>query len=228
MTRPLLMLTLPNSGSTWFAAVLAKHIPGCNYYDKEFFNPVCNLKYEEVLRRNFGSELVSCYRNIATEGDDFIDDEIKMTWGKENYTFTKECQSPFKLPTFIRHFKCFAMLRSSSMTFPPGRVRVWSFYEHAWHALLAAGFVVKATSTVDRAVEAHAIMHQRITLDCKQLGVPLLEYQEIFGMWADVRASLKRVLDMPIADALVDEIVSTRKTEKRSWAAYATQLAVAD
>ena len=67
-----LMLTLPNSGSTWFAKLVAG-LPGCRYYEKEFFNPVCNLKHELVLRRNFGSELVSLLCGaIAIEagGDD--------------------------------------------------------------------------------------------------------------------------------------------------------------
>ena len=49
MTKPLLMQGLPNSGSTWFASVAGQHIPGCRYYDKEFFNPVCNMKHEVHL-----------------------------------------------------------------------------------------------------------------------------------------------------------------------------------
>src|SRR5450759_2213135 len=149
MQKPLLMLSLPNSGSTWFAAVLARHLPDCRYYEKEFFNPICNLKHEAVLRRNFGSELVCCYRNIALPGDARIDDDIRNTWGVEDYTFTKECQSAFKLPAFVRHFKCFVMLRSREQTFPPGRVRVWSFYEHAWFALLNAGYDLHAETTMD-------------------------------------------------------------------------------
>ena len=42
-----MMLSLPNSGTDWLCRILAKHGRGdaLRYYDKEFFNPICNLKY---------------------------------------------------------------------------------------------------------------------------------------------------------------------------------------
>lgn len=218
MDKPLLMLTLPNSGSTWFAAAIAKHLPGCRYYDKEFFNPVCNLKHEVVLRRNFGSELVSCYRNIALPGDGAIDDDIRATWGSENYTFTKECQSAFKLPVFMRHFQCFAFLRSADDTFPPRRARVWSFYEHAWFALRDAGYDALVETTLQgRAREAHATLQARIQFDADALGVPLLWHRELFSHSFVVRERLRGALGW-VSDALVEEIFSTRQSFARPGA----------
>ena len=206
--RPLLMLTLPNSGSTWFASLLAEHIPDCSYYSKEFFNPVCNLKHEMVLRRNFGCELVECYRNIAKRGDKHIDDDIRATWGAEQYTFTKECNSAFKLPVFDRHFNCFVFLRSAANTFPPGRVRVWSFYEHAWFALKEAGlYGLHGVTTMDRAVEAHAILTDVILRDAARLKVPVINYEEVFSDPASIVSRLLSVT--PLSDGLMDGITAT-------------------
>lgn len=180
MTKPLLMLTMPNSGSTWLANAIGKSLPGCRYYEKEFFNPVCNMKHELVLRRQFGSELLDCYRNIATPGDATIHDDIRATWGAEKYTFTKECQSCFKLPVFLQHFKVFVFVRSAAESFPPRRARVWSFYEHAWWALKAQGHVLNAVSTPDRALEAHRILYDRLLSDAAAHDVPVIHYSELF------------------------------------------------
>jgi hypothetical protein len=201
------MLSLPNSGSTWFAATLAKNIEGCRYFDKEFFNPVCNIKHELVLREQFGSELVSCYRNIAFGGNSHIHDDIANTWGKEDYTFTKECQSPFKLPIFMKHFTCFAFLRRAEHTFPPGRVRVWSFYEHAWYALREAGHHCHGDTLEERAREAHAIQTAAIIESAELLGVPIIWWEDVFK---DPRAVTKQLQDIyDVRDSLTDDIIKS-------------------
>lgn len=205
--KPLLMQTLPNSGSTWFGSLLAQHIPGCNYFAKEFFNPVCNLKHEMVLRRNFGCELVSCYRNIATEGDQHIDDDIRATWGAENFTFTKECNSAYKLPVFLRHFNCFVFLRSAENSFPPGRVRAWSFFEHAWFALKEQGYFLKAESTEDRAKEAHSLLTEKILRDARRFNVPVIHYEEVMDNPAAIMDRLRLVTE--VEDGLVEGIKAT-------------------
>jgi hypothetical protein len=208
-TKPLLMLTMPNSGSTWFAKLIAGHLPGCRYYDKEFFNPVCNLKHELVLRRNFGSELVSCYLNIASAGDTHIDDDIAATWGSENYTFTKECQSAFKLETFLRHFRVFIFLRPTAESFPPTRARVWSFYEHAWHSLKLHGYAMNALTTGDRAIEAHRLIYSHLLSDAERRGVPIIYYGDLFGEREALRAQLARALGYD-GDAIVNAVIETR------------------
>jgi hypothetical protein len=209
LTKPLLMLTMPNSGSTWFAKLIAGYLPGCRYYEKEFFNPVCNLKHEKILRRNFGSELVSCYLNIASRGDAHIDEDIAATWGVENYTFTKECQSAFKLPMFLRHFRVFVFLRPTEESFPPSRARVWSFYEHAWHSLKYHGHAVSAETTTDRAIEAHRVIYAHLEADAKRRGVPILYYSDLFGEPEDLRVRLVAALGYD-GDAILDAVVATR------------------
>jgi hypothetical protein len=123
---------------------------------------------------------MSCYRNIAEPGQHGIDDDIRATWGSESYTFTKECNSAFKLLTFTTHFNCFVFLRKAENTFPPGRVRVWSFYEHAWWALQAAGCELSERSIQGRAREAHAILEEVILADAAQLSVPVIWWEDLF------------------------------------------------
>lgn len=173
------MLTMSSSGGKWLAGAIAAELPGCRYYDKEFFNPITNQKHERVLVRNFGSELISCYRNIALPGDERIDADIEETWGAENYTFTKECYSPFKLAVFKRHFTCFALLRRTEQCFPPLRFRVWSFYEHVWHALSEAGYAMTAETMKDRAMEAHRKCYNVIKHDALALNVPIIYFDDL-------------------------------------------------
>jgi hypothetical protein len=216
-TKPLLMLTMPNSGSTWFAKLLAERLPGCRYYDKEFFNPVCNLKHELILRRNFGSELIDCYRNIASPGDLSIDDDIAATWGTETYNFTKECQSGFKLEAFLRHFRVFAFLRSEAESFPPNRARVWSFYEHAWHSLQYHGFSLRAETTISRSLEAYRIIYAHIASDAERHFVPIIHYNDLFDEREILRERLARALGYE-SDDLVDSVIATRVRSDRARA----------
>jgi len=208
-TKPLLMLTMPNSGSTWFANLLAGCLPGCRYYEKEFFNPVCNLKHEIRLRRNFGSELVSCYQNIASPGDANIDDDIIATWGSENYNFTKECQSAFKLEAFLRHFRVFAFVRPEAESFPPNRARVWSFYEHAWHSLAYHGYTLHAETTPDRAIEAYRVIYSHILADAARHGVPIIYYSDLFDEREALRVKLAKAIGSD-SDMILDAVIATR------------------
>jgi hypothetical protein len=211
MKRGLLMQSMPNSGSTWFAKTLSEHIVDCRYYDKEFFNPICNLQDEEVLRQFFGSELACCYRNIGCAGRDGIDEAIEQTWGRTEYTFNKECQSAFKTHIFDHHFDVFAFLRLEEDTFPPGRLRVWSFYEHAYFALAYHGRLKSEHDrTVDRAKVAFRIQQQAIVRDCARLKIPVIWWHELFGTEAEVRDVLARV-PATLKDSATQAIVSARK-----------------
>jgi hypothetical protein len=213
MTKPLMMVSLPNSGSTWLAEMIAKHVPGLRYYDKEFFNPVCNLKYADKLSEFFGSELVECFRNIVSEDATGIDRVIEATWGNEEYTFDKECQSALKLPVFMRHFRCFVLLRDNP--FPPSRARVWSFYEHAYWALHESDYAIEEEVTlVGRARAAHAWLRARLLHDAMRLEVPVLHYE---ALMRDDLAGLKARLSAAVGgkvEALAKAIIDSRRIPK--------------
>lgn len=179
MSESLLMLTLPNSGSTWLADLIARHTRW-NRYSMEYFNPIRNAANFNTLSRHFGCELLSCYRNIAKTGGPGIHSAIRETWGQDVYNFTKEVFSPAKLPVFVQHFRCFVLLRSAADTFPPKRARVWSFYEHSWQAMHDAGDELVGEHFEDKALIAHLHMQERLQSDAQALGVPVINYRELF------------------------------------------------
>jgi len=218
MNEQYLMLSLPNSGSTWFADVISKHIPGCRYYDMEFFNPLRNERHEHTLTRQFGCELANCFRNIAEPGDEWIDGDIDRTWGTEDYNFTKEVFSPFKLPVFARHFRCFVLLRSPQDSFPPTRLRIWSFYEHAWIAMKESGHKLVSKGARERALEAHCVMSRAIEDDARNHGVPVIYYNQLFGNEDALRNNLERVFGFEL-DGMIDAISQTRKFKPRAASA---------
>lgn len=209
MKKPLLMLSLPNSGSTWLAEQIANTLPGCKYYDMEFFNPLRNPANEQRLVRHFGAALVSCFRNIAKADGCGIDDDIAKTWGRAQCNFNKEVFSPLKLPVFVRHFKCFVLLRKTEDTLPPRRMRIWSFYEHAWFALSEAGFALPGTTARERAMAAHGALAQAMRADAKRLGVPVVEYGELFSGRQRVVEVLEGALGSAPA-ALVEKVMGSR------------------
>ncbi len=210
--RPLIILSLPNSGTTWLATTIAKHRPG-RYYD-EYFNPVLNHRHQVKLRRVFGSELACCYRNIARGDGPEVDEVIRETWCRDEYSFTKENYSPFKLRSFVRHFEVVVLLRHTAGVFPPSRGRVWSFYEHSWQALKDAGHEMVEVSLRARAMEAHALMARELRRSADELQVPIIYYEDLFNDTL-MHESLRRAgLDQP---AIVADISRTRREKRIQW-----------
>lgn len=57
--KPLLMLSLPNSGSSWLAELIAANT-SWNRYFMEYFNPLRNIVWYHELSKGFGCELIDC------------------------------------------------------------------------------------------------------------------------------------------------------------------------
>jgi len=207
-----IVLSLPNSGTTWFCNCINKHTEG-EYYD-EYFNPILNSEHEVALRRTFGSELACCYKNIATDNEDTFDDTLNETWfSQTRYTLTKENYSPFKLHLFKRAFtKVVVLLRHTAGVFPPSRARVWSFYEHAWQALADAGHPLKEIGLRSRAMEAHTLMARHMRQHAKELDIPIVYNEDLH---TDRMESM--VLDAGFSQAVVDEIAKTRRPKHIDW-----------
>jgi hypothetical protein len=178
--KPLLMLSLPNSGSTWLAEQIAQ-TTSWSSYSMEYFNPLRNPLHYGRLSSGFGCELVDCYRNIALDDYADFDDDVRDTFMRSGFNFTKEVFSPFKMRAFLRHFSLFVLLREQADTFPPKRARVWSFYEHAWFAMTGLkGVKLAGTNCQSRAIAAYRHMHDRLEQDAKELDVPIIRYRDLF------------------------------------------------
>lgn len=207
MKNDLLMLSLPNSGSMWLCDVLAHTMPLRHCPDYEFFHPLRNEKHELELVKHFGCELASCYGKIVDPGGH---DVIRSTWAQEDYNFTKEIFSPFKLQTFVEvGFRCFVFLRWEADSFPPSRLRVWSFYEHAWAALANRGWTLSAETARTRALEAHTVLRHQMLVDAKRLRVPVLWYHELMGERGAAEKALGRALG-GVTSQTVEHLLSTR------------------
>jgi len=211
--RPKLLLTMSSSGGKWLASTVARHLPGCRYYDKEFFNPWCNPKHEVWLREAFGCEQASCYRNIARPGDKDVREVIERTWGREQYTFTKECFSAFKVELLMETFDIVGLVRSTEDVFPPRRSNVWNCYEHTWMSLVENGIPMCATRGRERAEEAHAYISNKIRRDGKRLGFPVVEFDWLQTATAEeLQEELGRAFKLD-SKALAAELVQTRFRE---------------
>ena len=210
--KPLIILSLPNSGTTWLCGLIAKH-SRAKYCD-EYFNPVLNHRHEQELRTVFGSELACCYRNIATPSSAVVEQVIEKTWMRDGYELTKDNYSPFKIESFSKCFRCVVLLRHTAGVFPPSRIRVWSFYEHAWQALCESGHEMNELSIRARAMEAHWLMASHMRKDAARLGIPVLYYEDMFD---DDRAQQQlKSAGLDYEDLLAD-VIATRRNKRVVW-----------
>ncbi len=157
-----MMLSLPNSGTDWLCRILAKHGrgDGLRYYDKEFFNPICNLKHATVLEGPFGCELASCFENIGVRSElqaRDLEAAYQASWEMEGYNFDKENFSALKVPFFAQHFDIVFLYRPAYNVFPPSRLRVWAWYDAIYTAMVANGEIkADQLDLQERALAAHA------------------------------------------------------------------------
>lgn len=211
--RTRIVVSLPNSGTTWFCGLLAKHTP--SKYADEYFNPGLNHEHEVILRERFGTEFACCYRNIALPADERCDEIIRETWAKSDFTLTKENYSPLKLDLFTRHFtSVIVLLRHTAGVFPPSRSRVWSFYEHAWQAFADAGFPMREVTLRARCMEVHTLMARTLKRDAQRLNVPIVYYEDMRDPEL-ARAQLMRA--GVLSQELADDIKATCRPKRIDW-----------
>ncbi len=201
------LLSLPNSGSTWFAKCLAEQlrVP----YFMEYFNPLRNFARYGELSRGFGCELLSCSRWIAdSPGDDVLDEVWERTWCLDGFQFTKEVFSATKAAWFARRFHTAILISEECLVFPPTRLRVYSFYEHA---------ICQATANApehvsDRSRFAFRHLRERLLADAQESGIPVIQYRDLLiGTKDSIAESIART-GWPIdAAACAAECVRTRK-----------------
>ena len=180
-----MMLSLPNSGTDWLCRILAKHGrgDGLRYYDKEFFNPICNLKHATVLEGPFGCELASCFENIGVRSEYQARDleaAYRATWEIEGYNFDKENFSALKVPFFAQHFDIVFLYRPADNVFPPSRLRVWAWYDAIYTAMVAKGVIeADQLDLQGRALAAHKACWDIMRDAAKRFGAPILDYETL-------------------------------------------------
>lgn len=183
--RPWLCLSLPNSGSDWFADLVAQCTPRARYYHKEFFNPVTNWPHMAELATVFGCELPSTLNNLYRQMNRMRDDEdqaamlavIDKTWGaQQEWNCNKEVWSFGNAEIFKDRFVLWGLTRSADTLFPPSRARVWAWYDVIAYA---AGLLSTSTEFDQRCRQAHGFATELLLEDADRHEFPVLEYDKI-------------------------------------------------
>jgi len=233
--RPIALLALPNTGTDWFVEVLLRQNPRLRYF-REFFNPICNPKYEDVLNQAFGCEMVDNYRMIAKPfcpGDSVFE----KTWAKEKYNFTKENYSAFKLEWFVQRFDCFILYRRAEMSLPGSRMPVKAWYDAMYWSLLHNKWTLetdlrmlvdfaqaKGNTIAKRHVAAFVIYYYKLLKDAHRLRVPVLDYEDL--MRRSRKDLIPYVQGLPaVLDStrLANDLVETRRLSYKHFDALKVQ-----
>jgi hypothetical protein len=207
--RPIALLSLPNTGTDWLVGLWLRQNPTLRYY-REFFNPICNPKYEDELNRSFGCEMVDNYAMIAKPLRPY-DPVFQRTWAKENYNFTKENYSAFKLDWFLANFDCFVLYRRAELTLPGSRLPVKAWYDAMYCSLLRNRWTLEpdirvlvdfaaaeADTIAKRLVAAFVIHYYKLLRDAHRRNVPVLNYDHLMQLSATELAPL--LADFPAVE----------------------------
>lgn len=230
MTEQIMMLSLPNMGTDWIVDVIRRQNPGLRYY-REFFNPATNHKHANALSTAFGSEMVSSYQHIADPAAS-CEEVYKTTWQTENYNFTKENYSPFKVKFFTERFNCFVLIRRTELVFPPSRPEVVTWYDAIYASLLLnshkldkslIGLVNYSRQHADtinkRIVAACEICSRKLLRDARKEGLRILEYSDLMTMGeATLERYVEGVPGVIYPKAAAATIVGTRKHKQENFA----------
>lgn len=229
LRRPIALLSLPNTGTDWLAGLWLRQNPALRYY-REFFNPICNPKYENDLNKAFGCEMVENYRMLA-EPYCPCEEVYWRTWAREEYNFTKENYSAFKLDWFSLRFDVFVLYRRVELTFPGERLQVKTWYDAMFWSLVKnkwglesdvrslVDFACQHADTVNkRQVASFVIYYYKLLKDAHRCSVPVLDYDQLMRSSAEelsrVLGQLAGVRDV---ERLAQEVCATRRPSKKDF-----------
>ena len=224
-----LMLALPNTGSDWLAELWLRQGPRLRYY-REFFNPICNPKYEDVLNRAFGCEMADNYALLARPGCP-CDEVYEQTWAREDYNFTKENYSAFKVGAFAERFRCFVLYRKAEASLPGGRLQVKTWFDAMYASLVVnrealppdvrrlVGFAEVEADTINkRQVAAYVIYYYQLLKEARRRGLPVLDYDALMSRPCDELVPyLSRLPGVIDPELLAREVCATRRPSAKDF-----------
>lgn len=236
--RPNMVLSLPNTGTDWLFNSI------CSVseikYSREFFNPVCNSKYENIFKPWFGCEMATCIEAIAKPiSKKEYEWVLGNTWYRENFNYTKENYSSFKIEHHVNKFNCCIFYRKLSKSLPG--LRGWNVVEN-WYCAMFQSLVLNAKSIdeplktlvefgIDRAksfeeqcVFAFLIYYAKLLLAAKEHNLPIVDYDALIcGTDDEVDHEIQKIpgiLTHLNPNDLVQKIIETRIEKERSRTLY--------
>jgi hypothetical protein len=221
--RPLMLLSHPNGGSTWFSNCIDDANDGVSLYRKEFFNPILNQKHYAVLAPHLGSELYPCVSNISKGlSPEIVKDLVADSWEKEPYNFTKEIYLAFCGEHFANHFLMLGLVRDIKYTFPPLRIRVASWYVSCYWSVILSGKVVDATMSEFLSSTCNTMQRQSVVgfqfirwgmeMSFERIGCEVFDFDWLLTATPDMLATALEKVGSPLIDPelTASKIISTR------------------
>jgi hypothetical protein len=222
MTRPLLLASQSNSGSTWTARVIQEATGLTRPPAKEWFNPILNHKNEEILSRGFGCELTSLRSLLVSPvSHDLVDECMRHVWEPFGWGFTKENFMAYKLPWMRARFNIVVLLPDFRSCFPPERLRVLQWYDSWFAALDESGelerlglghLTTRATTARRRAVLAWSVVRRTLQRHAVELKLPMLSYRSLLDAGKDELFIAFGFLGTHAAERAADIVLATRST----------------
>lgn len=229
--RPIMLLSMPNSGSDWLAEAIGKSHPSLSYY-REFFNPGTNPKYFSTLRRAFGCEYSTCFANITTLDYSACEAAFAASWGMESFDFTKENYSAFKIPFLVQKFRCVALIRKVQNSLPASRsVEVSMWYDAIYHSLILhqgrltkgcaevlADFGQRVQTLEEQTTFVFQLYQFILEENCREAGIPVLQHEILMhAALPELINYLQPCRDFLDVGALAQEIYVSRLQNDRNF-----------
>lgn len=220
-----MMLSLPNTGTDWLVKCLLK--TNKYNYSREFFNPMVNEKYCDILSKCFGCEYASLAHLIAKEPIlSLATSVLNDSWNKETFDFTKETFSAFKIDFFFKKFTCFVLFRKIEQSMPSNVFeRIYplrSWYDAMFFSLIANKAslepdirkmveVTEKYGLIERQIAAFVIYYSKLLKEAKDRQLIVLEYDKLLSFSA---VKLVDYLTIPFIcnpTLTASEVLETRK-----------------
>jgi hypothetical protein len=228
-SRPIALLGLPNTGTDWLVDLILRQNPSLKYY-REFFNPICNEDYQDVLSRAFGCEMLDNYEMIARP-DCPCEEVFEQTWACESYNFTKENFSAFKVGWFVHHFDCFLLHRRIELTLPGQRLQVKTWYSALFWSLVRnrkflprelralVQFALDEADTLNkRQAAAFAIFSRHLLEEARRYSLRVVDYDCLMTLEPpELTAHLAGLPGVVDPERLAHDVRATRRTWTRKF-----------
>jgi hypothetical protein len=223
-----MLLGLPNTGTDWLCDQICLSNPELKYY-REFFNPVCNESYAEILNQGFGCEINEDVENaieMLAKKISFEDYQkiYNLSWAKEKFNFTKENYSAFKAEHHIKFFDCIILHREYEICFPPKRKEVLPWYQSMYFSLLYnfedlnEEHRIKLNATKNNTKLKYKITHEIyysiLFKFAKQYSVPIIDWKNLVTKdEKDLKDEFNKFKGLLDTNNLIFRILDTRKAK---------------
>jgi len=231
MQKPIILFSMPSSGSDWFADTI-KFSQNNIFYYREFFNPATNQFYDDILSPEFGCEYISCYKNIFKYDRENCDIILKNTWNKQKFNFTKENYAISKAEFFVENFRCIAFTRDIENSFPPSRGgQVYGWYDAIYKSLLdninnlpeklqikVLSFSQEKNNLISNFVFSFLAYKEYFEYQCKKFNIPIVRYENVIkNSKSDIESFLKQRIEYLNAETWTNKILQTRSHKKKDF-----------